>query len=163
MADEMRAPRRGPMGRGMNQGPGEKAKDFNSAIKRLTHELKSFKYIILSALILAIIGAILSIFAPNRLSELTDEISKGIMQPIMNMEHIKRISIMLLALFSKRVKEKDSLLEINQVSTLPSLGRDQKLVFDLWKKDMIKYCKLTLDENNKDKDKFEKDLLCVYN
>ena len=66
-------------------------------------------------------------------------------------------------LFSKRVKEKDSLLEINQVSTLPSLGRDQKLVFDLWKKDMIKYCKLTLDENNKDKDKFEKDLLCVYN
>ena len=74
MADEIRPPRRGPMGRGMNQGPGEKAKDFNSAIKRLTHELKSFKYIILSALILAIIGAILSIFAPNRLSELTDEI-----------------------------------------------------------------------------------------
>ena len=99
MADEIRPPRRGPMGRGMNQGPGEKAKDFNSAIKRLTHELKSFKYIILSALILAIIGAILSIFAPNRLSELTDEISKGIMQPIMNMEQIKRISIMLLALY----------------------------------------------------------------
>ena len=65
-------------------------------------------------------------------------------------------------LFSKRVKEKDSLLEINQVSTLPSLGRDQKLVFDLWKKDMIKYCKLTLDEKNIENAQLIKDLLSVY-
>ena len=65
-------------------------------------------------------------------------------------------------LFSKRVKEKDSLLAINHISTLPSLGKDQKLVSDLWKKDMIKYCKLTLDEKNNEYDQLVKDLLHVY-
>ena len=65
-------------------------------------------------------------------------------------------------LFSKRVKEKDSLLAINHISTLPSLGKDQKLVSDLWKKDMIKYCKLTLDEKNNENDQLVKDLLRVY-
>ena len=66
-------------------------------------------------------------------------------------------------LFTKRVKEKDPLIEINQVSNLPALGKDKNLVFNLWKKDMIKYCKLTLNMKNKSNEELKKKLLCVYN
>ena len=74
--------RRDPMSRGRGPGgmgiPGEKAKDFKSAIKRLFSELKSFRVLIFVALILAVCGSILSIFAPNKLSKLTDVISDGL-------------------------------------------------------------------------------------
>ena len=61
----------------MRGGTGEKAKDFKGAIKRLFKELKSFKVLITIALVLAALASILSIIAPNRLSDLTDEISEG--------------------------------------------------------------------------------------
>ena len=66
-----------------NHGPGgngsyEKAKDFKGAIKRLFSELDIYKTLIVIAFTLAILGSILSILAPNRLSDLTDEISKGL-------------------------------------------------------------------------------------
>ncbi len=70
-----RPPRRGP---GMRNNPGEKAKDFKGAISRLFKELKGFKFLIVLSLILAGLGSILSIFAPNKLSDLTNEISNGL-------------------------------------------------------------------------------------
>ena len=85
--------RRDPMSRGRGPGgmgiPGEKAKDFKSAIKRLFSELKSFRVLIFVALILAVCGSILSIFAPNKLSKLTDVISDGL---IVKKENIEIIS-----------------------------------------------------------------------
>ena len=66
------------MGPGMGNATGEKAKNFKIAIKRLFTELKCYRALITIAVILAILGAVLSIFAPNKLSELTDEISKGL-------------------------------------------------------------------------------------
>lgn len=69
--------RRGPHGFG-GRGKVEKAKDFKKSVKRLFKELKSFKILILFALILAVGSSILSIFAPNKLSDLTDEISAGL-------------------------------------------------------------------------------------
>ena len=74
----MRTPRRQNMMGPKNQGSGEKAKDFKSAIKRLIKELSSLRGIIVFALILAIISAILSIAAPNKLSSITDVISEGL-------------------------------------------------------------------------------------
>ena len=78
--DEKMPPRRingrGPMG--MGGGPGEKANDFKSAIKRLFSELKPYKILITISLILAVLSSILSIVAPNKLSDLTDEISSGL-------------------------------------------------------------------------------------
>lgn len=74
----MRTPRRQNMMGPKNQGSGEKAKDFKSAIKRLIKELASLRGIIVFALILAIISAILSIAAPNKLSSITDVISEGL-------------------------------------------------------------------------------------
>ncbi len=90
----MRGPRRGPMGR----GPGEKAKDFKGATRRLFGELKDFRILIIISLILAAIGAILSIIAPNKLSEMTDVISQGLFME-MDIDRIKRIALYLASLY----------------------------------------------------------------
>lgn len=79
-----RPPKRGPMGHGMNAG--EKANNFGAAIKRLFGEMRGHKILIFIGLFLAIAGSVLSIFAPDRLSELTDEISKGLIINSKNME-----------------------------------------------------------------------------
>ena len=89
-------PRRGPMGRGM--AAGEKAKDFKEAVRRLIKELGKFKILIIISLILAIIGAILSISAPDQLSKMTDEIQKGLMAE-MDMNAIKSITIFLICIY----------------------------------------------------------------
>lgn len=83
---ENRNPRRHGPGPNM---VGEKAKDFKGSIKRLVQELKRFHILIAIALILAIAGSILSIFTPNILSDLTDEISKGL---VINSENLTTLS-----------------------------------------------------------------------
>ncbi len=76
-------------------GPGngqvyEKAKDFKAAINRLFHELNTYKILIIIAFTLAIFGSILSILAPNKLSDLTDEISKGLIVDQNNMKTLSK-------------------------------------------------------------------------
>lgn len=86
------------MGRGPGHRPVEKAKDFKSAIKRLFSELKIFKILIIISVILAMLSAVLSISAPDRLSELTDKISEGLIGT-MDIESIKTIAIFLALLY----------------------------------------------------------------
>ena len=95
--NESRPPRRGPMGRGPGV-PGEKAKDFKGAVRRLISELKTYKMFIIIALILAVAGSVLSIMAPNRLSSLTDEISTGLMGN-MDLSKIKHIALILACMY----------------------------------------------------------------
>ena len=71
-----------------NDNSNNKVKDFKSAIKRLLKELKGFRILIIISLVLACLGAILSISAPNRLSKLTDEISKGLVINTKNFEEL---------------------------------------------------------------------------
>ena len=71
----------------MGPAPAEKAKDFKSAIKRLFRELKKHRILMIIALILATVASILSIAAPNKLSELTDEISEGLVVNTKNLEY----------------------------------------------------------------------------
>ena len=74
-----------------NKGnPNDKAKNFKEAIKRLFKELKGFKILIIISIILAMFGAILSISAPNRLSKLTDEISKGLVINTKNFNEVTK-------------------------------------------------------------------------
>lgn len=68
----------------------EKARDFKAAIKRLFHEINTYKILIVAAFTLAILGSILSILAPNRLSNLTDEISAGLVINSDNMEALNK-------------------------------------------------------------------------
>ncbi len=56
----------------------EKAKDFKNSLKRLFKELKGFKTLILLAFFLAALSSVLSILTPNKLSDLTNEIQKGL-------------------------------------------------------------------------------------
>ena len=72
-----------PRGRGRTF---EKPKDFKSAILRLIKELGNYKSIVVISLLFAIISSILSIISPNKLSKITDEISKGLIINTKNME-----------------------------------------------------------------------------
>ena len=80
-------PRGGPMGRGGD--PNDRAKDFKGAMKRLFSELKPFKILIFIAIVLAILGSIMSIIAPNKLSDLTDKISEGL---VVNKDNMQTLS-----------------------------------------------------------------------
>lgn len=66
-----------------------KAKDFKGAIKRLLQELSGFKKLIIISLVLAALGAILTIVTPNILSDLTDEISKGL---VLNKDNFEKLT-----------------------------------------------------------------------
>ena len=90
--------RRGPMGPGMGGAPAEKAKDFKLAMKRLFSELNKFRILLIIALLLATLGAILSISAPNRLSKLTDEISKGL---VVNSDNLEKLGQQVITKFEK--------------------------------------------------------------
>lgn len=68
----------------------EKPKDLKKAIKRLVQGLKNFKLLILTSLILAALGAILAIFSPNIIKDLTDEISKGLVINSKNLELVTK-------------------------------------------------------------------------
>lgn len=74
----------------MNKRGGmEKSKNFGQSIKRLFSELRSFRVLILVALIFAVSGSVLSIVAPNKLSKLTDTISSGL---VVNQEKFEIIA-----------------------------------------------------------------------
>ena len=66
------------------------------------------------------------------------------------------------SIFLQNLKDKDPILEINQTSNLPIIAEDIKLISDLWKKDMIKYCKYAKDSNKPKDIKFKSDLLDIY-
>ena len=76
--------------RGPRRGPNfEKPKNFSEAIKRLLKELDIFKVFIIISLFLASFSAVLSIVSPNKLKELTDEISKGL---VINTKNVEKLS-----------------------------------------------------------------------
>ena len=72
------------------RGKIEKPKDLKSSIKRLTKELKDFKFLIGLSIVLAIVGSILTIITPNKLSDMVDEISLGIKPRVENIEPIAK-------------------------------------------------------------------------
>jgi len=94
----------------------EKSKDFGSAMKRLFSEIKSFRIAILIALILAIVSSILSIMSPNKLSDLTDEISKGLIVNTKNMEKL-----------STSIYNNLSNIDMNSIVTSSEIGNEVKL------------------------------------
>ena len=84
-----------------NVGPNrvaEKPKDLKKALREMTHYLKKYIPFIVIALVLSALGSVLSIIGPNKLSDLTDEITKGLMTG-MNFDAIKSISIFLVCIY----------------------------------------------------------------
>ncbi len=56
----------------------EKSKDFKGSVKKLIKSLKGFHAAIIVGLVLAMASSILSLIAPNKLSEITDYITVGL-------------------------------------------------------------------------------------
>ena len=84
-----------------NVGPNrvaEKPKDLKKALRKMTHYLKKYIPFIVIALVLSALGSVLSIIGPNKLSDLTDEITKGLITG-MNFDAIKSISIFLVCIY----------------------------------------------------------------
>ena len=54
----------------------EKSKDFKGSMIRLLKNLNPWKYILMIALLLAMVSAIFSLIAPDKLSGLADTISE---------------------------------------------------------------------------------------
>ena len=76
-----------PMG---PHGKMEKSKDFKGSMKKIIKSLSPWHVILVISLVLAMISAILSLIAPNRLSVLTDYITEGI-TPRVSEEKIQEI------------------------------------------------------------------------
>lgn len=77
-----------------NGGPGHKTdselktKDFWGAVGRILRELRGFRILLILGVVAAIAGSVLSIIAPDHLSELTDKISAGMSVKRTNLEQI---------------------------------------------------------------------------
>ena len=109
---------RGPMGGG---APGEKANDFKLAMKRLFSELNIFKVLIVISLVLAALSSILSIVAPNKLSDLTDEISKGL---VVNKENLQ----LLTTTIKNNMQEGMESLKKQQIKQMESMGMSSEQI-----------------------------------
>ena len=77
----------------------EKPKNFSESMKKLFTKLQDFKKLMLIAIILALLSSILTIIGPNRISDMTDEIAKGLIGPI-DMNKIRTIAIFLGIIFA---------------------------------------------------------------
>ena len=119
----------------------EKPENFVLSIKKLMKSLSSFKILIFVAVILAALSSILSLVAPNKLSDLTDEISRGITINTTNMKELEND-------LTSNVSEIGSILDINidedtiyRVNT-SNISDDDKYLFN----DTIK--KISDDRDN---------------
>ena len=79
------APRRG---KGPN-APLEKPKNLGAALKKISKGLKKYVIILMVALSLAAASSILSIIGPNKLSDLTDELSKSL---VLNQDKLTKVT-----------------------------------------------------------------------
>ncbi|HOO68205.1 MAG TPA: ABC transporter ATP-binding protein [Bacilli bacterium] len=76
----------------------EKPKDFKTAIKDLYKYIKPYILLMAFAFILAVLSAILTIIGPDKIKELVNEITNGIITGI-NMTNIKKITIYLSTIY----------------------------------------------------------------
>ena len=84
-----------------NVGPNrvhEKPKNFRKSIKKLLSYNKKLRPFYIVAIILAVASSICSIIGPNKLAELTDEITAGLMTGI-NFERVTSIAIFMLTVY----------------------------------------------------------------
>ena len=85
----------GPGGRGV---PGEKAKDFKKTMLQLARRYKAFLPAVIIALILAMSGTILNIIGPDKLKDITNLITEGILTEI-DLKAVGRIGIILVFMY----------------------------------------------------------------
>ena len=68
----------------------EKSKDFKGSMIKLFKSLKGYHFAIIIGLVLSMVSSILSLIAPNRLSDITDYITAGLKPNVENLEVINK-------------------------------------------------------------------------
>ncbi|MCD8094873.1 MAG: ABC transporter ATP-binding protein/permease, partial [Ruminococcus sp.] len=96
-------PPRGPMGRRPMGGPGrggngEKAKDFSGTMRKLIVYSRKSMPVVIIALLFAVVATILNLLGPDKLSDMTDLITEGIVTGI-DMDSIAEIGITLIIFY----------------------------------------------------------------
>lgn len=79
--------------------PKQKETNLKQSLLKLFNYIKRYLPLIIPALILAIISSIFSIIGPDKLSDITDEITKGLITRI-NLDKVKEIGIFLITIYS---------------------------------------------------------------
>ena len=111
-----------------NSGIPSKSRDFKGSMKRLFSNLKEWRFLMIFALILAMVSAILALVGPNKLSDLADTITLGIqpnltednIKSIMSDENISSTDKEKFSIFLEGIKtETDSNKLLNDFDTLP--------------------------------------------
>ena len=69
----------------------EKPKNFKLAIINLTKSLKKYWHLIILSFLLAALASILNIMAPNKLSSLTDELTKALVPNTEALDNIGKL------------------------------------------------------------------------
>ncbi|MGN0992397.1 MAG: ABC transporter ATP-binding protein, partial [Bacilli bacterium] len=82
-----------------NKATTETATDLKTSLSKLFQYIKKYLPLIIPALLLAITSAIFSIIGPDKLSDITDTITKGLVTGI-DLEKIKDIGIFLIIIYS---------------------------------------------------------------
>lgn len=101
----------------------EKSKDFFGSMKRLFKNLNPWKYLITIALILAFVSSVLSLIAPDMLSDFANEISNGL---VPKTEKFSEISDAISSnMTSDKISEKMSL-----IVTSSSISNDDMIKFN---------------------------------
>lgn len=88
----------GPGGHGPGPRRGEKPKDFKKSFKKMVEYCQKFIPFIIFATLLAMAGSICSLIGPDKLSDMTDIISSGIVTGV-DMDAVKEIAFSLIFLY----------------------------------------------------------------
>ena len=68
----------------------EKSKDFKGSMLRLFKMLDRWRYLMIVSILLALVAAVLSTVAPNKLADVTDVISDGIKPNVQNIQELSQ-------------------------------------------------------------------------
>lgn len=119
----------------------EKSKDFKGSMLRLIKNLNPWKYIMIISLVLAMISAIFSLIAPDKLSSLTDTITDGLVPNTEKLQEIgtsieknlssSDINKKMPLLFTEANLTEEELKEVNKVLTQMKSATSQKETMQL--------------------------------
>ena len=114
-----------------------KPKNLKKSLSRLIKELNKYKILIIISLLLAVVGSILSIITPNKLSKLTDEITNGL---IINNDNFKTLNEQIYFNYTnnnlKEIEIDNIKISINDQLEYLNIAKDIKQddISDLYKK-----------------------------
>ena len=114
-----------------------KPKNLKKSLSRLIKELNKYKILIIISLLLAVVGSILSIITPNKLSKLTDEITNGL---IINKDNFKTLNEQIYFNYTnnnlKEIEIDNIKISINDQLEYLNIAKDIKQddISDLYKK-----------------------------